>query len=129
MNEKILSKYIQSLGMTNEEFADYIEISIDTLKNWLYRQKRVPDKKVDFVMSKIKLHKNYTLDESPTVTDTLTGYYYPGVSASAGLDLSMVNEELERIPVTIPGWGNDVIFINVYGDSMYPKYHSGDVIG
>ena len=36
---------------------------------------------------------------------------------------------MQRIPVYIPNFGDDVTFINVYGDSMYPKYKAGDVIG
>ena len=36
---------------------------------------------------------------------------------------------MQRLPVYIPNFSKDVIFINVYGDSMYPKYKAGDVIG
>ena len=36
---------------------------------------------------------------------------------------------MQRVPVYIPNFSKDVIFINVYGDSMYPKYKAGDVIG
>ena len=53
----------------------------------------------------------------------------PDVSASAGLETSINNDELKKIPVTIPGWEKDIIFINVFGDSMYPKFNSGEVIG
>ena len=64
MNDKILLKYIQALGLTNEEFAIYIDVSIDTLKTWLYRNKEVPKKKVDYVLNKIKIHPNYTHTQS-----------------------------------------------------------------
>jgi Txe/YoeB family toxin of Txe-Axe toxin-antitoxin module len=60
MSDKDLIYYIDLLGLTNDEFAKYIDISIDTLKTWLYRNNKIPDKKVDFVMNKIKLHPNYT---------------------------------------------------------------------
>ena len=59
----------------------------------------------------------------------VTGYYFPNVSASAGLEIEMNNDELTKLPVTIPGWGDDISFINVYGDSMYPKYNAGEIIG
>ena len=36
---------------------------------------------------------------------------------------------MQRVPVYIPNFSKDVIFIKVYGDSMYPKYKAGDVIG
>lgn len=58
-----------------------------------------------------------------------TGFYYPDIYASAGLETEMVNDELKRIPVNIPNWEKGVEFINVYGDSMYPKYCSGEIIG
>ena len=52
-----------------------------------------------------------------------TGYYYPEVSASAGFDIATFNNEAMRIPIYLPEFGKDIIFINVYGDSMYPKYN------
>lgn len=58
-----------------------------------------------------------------------TGFYYPNVSAAAGMDKEMVNDELSRIPISIPNWGKDLDFINVFGDSMYPKFCSGEIIG
>ena len=58
-----------------------------------------------------------------------TGYYYPEVSASAGFDIATFNNEAMRIPIYLPEFGKDIIFIKVYGDSMYPKYKAGDVIG
>lgn len=58
-----------------------------------------------------------------------TGYYYPNVAAAAGLDKEMVNDELKRIPMNLPNWEKGIDFINVYGDSMYPKYCSGEIIG
>ena len=58
-----------------------------------------------------------------------TGYYYPEIYAKAGFDIANFNDEMQRIPVYIPNFGDDVAFINVYGDSMYPKYKAGDVIG
>ncbi|OIQ22168.1 MAG: hypothetical protein BM557_01990 [Flavobacterium sp. MedPE-SWcel] len=61
--------------------------------------------------------------------DTITGYYYPTVSAAAGMDKEMANDELERIPISLPNWDQGIDFINVYGDSMYPKFCSGEIIG
>lgn len=58
-----------------------------------------------------------------------TGYYYPEIYAKAGFDLANFNDEMQRVPVYIPNFSKDVIFIKVYGDSMYPKYKAGDVIG
>lgn len=59
----------------------------------------------------------------------ITGFYYPNVSAAAGMDKDMVNDELQRIPINLPNWEKGIDFINVYGDSMYPKFCSGEIIG
>ena len=64
MNDKKLLEYINALGLTNEEFAQYLEISFDTLKTWLYRKKEVPKKKVEYVLNKIKLHHNYNSEHT-----------------------------------------------------------------
>ena len=58
-----------------------------------------------------------------------TGYYYPEVYAKAGFDFLSLSSEVNKIPVYVPNFGRDVLFINVYGDSMYPKYKSGYIIG
>ncbi|MCT4644694.1 MAG: S24 family peptidase [Carboxylicivirga sp.] len=59
----------------------------------------------------------------------LAGYYYPNVNASASLNFGTNNGEQEKIPVNIPNFGDNLEFINVFGDSMYPKFQSGEIIG
>ncbi len=54
--------------------------------------------------------------------------YYPNVNASAGLGFLTENGHNYAIPVSIPGVDAQA-FINVFGDSMYPKYCSGEIIG
>lgn len=61
------------------------------------------------------------------VSETI-GYYYPDVSASAGLNTEILNSELDRVKVKVPNMEEGLTYINVYGDSMYPRYCSGDVI-
>lgn len=76
---------------------------------------------------------NLNLDDfkeegAKVVKEDITGIYYPDVSAVAGLD-SLQNHEFKKIPITIPLWGKGLTFINVFGESMYPKYVSGEIIG
>jgi SOS-response transcriptional repressor LexA len=59
----------------------------------------------------------------------ITGYYFPDVNASAGLDILVENTEVHKLAVSIPTFGKGLHFINVFGDSMYPKFRSGEVIG
>lgn len=103
--------------------------------------KRPLENTLNTIISYIK--QNYTNDNSMLNDDgekvsilkpnkdapELTGYYYPNVSASAGLDISTLNQELEKVPIYLPNFGKDIDFINVYGDSMYPKYNAGEIIG
>lgn len=74
--------------------------------------------------------ENSELFETKSIPEkSPTGFYYPDIYASAGLETEMINDELNRIPVNIPNWEKGIEFINVYGDSMYPKYCSGEIIG
>lgn len=77
----------------------------------------------------LKAETNSVLDLKKGNEKKITGYYYPDVSASAGLENNLENSELDRIAITIPNWGSGLDFVNVYGDSMYPKFCSGEVVG
>ena len=54
--------------------------------------------------------------------------YYPEVNASAGLDFLTNNGHNYSIPIKIPNVDAQA-YINIFGDSMYPKYCSGEIIG
>ena len=54
--------------------------------------------------------------------------YFPEINASAGLDFLTHNSDHYRIPYNIPNIDVDA-YINVFGDSMYPKFNSGEIIG
>lgn len=91
------------------------------------------------IRQNIQVENDYLLGREPELeykneipnisTKNITGFYYPNVYGSAGFKSMIDNLETERIAVSIPNWGKDNIFINVYGDSMYPKYCSGEIIG
>lgn len=55
--------------------------------------------------------------------------YYENISASAGLDYLIDNDDNRTSAfIKVPGIKVDG-YINVFGDSMYPKYCAGEVIG
>jgi SOS-response transcriptional repressor LexA len=54
--------------------------------------------------------------------------YYPNINASAGLGFLTHNGDSEKSYIDIPNSGAD-FFINIFGDSMYPKYCSGEIVG
>jgi len=64
--------------------------------------------------------------DEPTVEKTIP--YYPDVNASAGMDFLTENGHNYNLPIKIPNVDAQA-FINVFGDSMYPKYCSGEIIG
>jgi len=54
--------------------------------------------------------------------------YFPDINASAGMDFLTNNGHTYSLPIKIPNIDAQA-FINVFGDSMYPKYCSGEIIG
>lgn len=121
------------LFRTDVELSEFIGVSpqgITEIKK--ERQNITPtafSKFKRFLDKKNNNTENTDIDFSSTTSTTTTGYYYPNVNAAAGLNKDIFNSEIEKIPITIPNWGKDLIFINVFGDSMYPKYCSGEIIG
>lgn len=115
-------------SMSQGDLAKILNVSLRTIQNYEADQTKIPLNKLHniYKMLNVDLSNNLFLKD---VVEVPTGYYYPEVSAAAGMDKEMQNSDLKKIPVTIPGWEKDVIFINVFGDSMYPKYNSGEIIG
>lgn len=124
MNGKILKENRKKAGLTQTELSKKIGVSMRTVQNWEADINAIP-KSVELFF----LNSTNFSQVNPNTNIKYTGYYFPDVSASAGLENGMTNDELTKIPVSIPGWGDDVIFINVFGDSMYPKYNAGEIIG
>jgi phage repressor protein C with HTH and peptisase S24 domain len=69
-----------------------------------------------------------SLTSDPTMSMTNVIPYYPEVNASAGLNFLSDPSKNYSVPISIPNIKADA-FINVFGDSMYPKYCSGEIIG
>lgn len=122
MNAEKLKELRTKAGLTQEELAKKLNITRKTINSY-ENGSSIPDH-LEIILNKILNH-----DDSNVTLGYITGFYLPEVSASAGLESAIYNDELKKIPVTIPGWEKDIIFINVFGDSMYPKFNSGEVIG
>lgn len=122
MNAEKLKELRTKAGFTQEELAKKLNVTRKTINSY-ENGSSIPDH-LEIILNKILNH-----DDSSVTLGYITGFYLPEVSASAGLETSINNDELKKIPVTIPGWEKDIIFINVFGDSMYPKFNSGEVIG
>ena len=107
-------KEIKENGITAYKIAEktsLTEVGINKILNGNSKNPRKETLKIleDFIHNfKIGLHNN----------SNVTGFYYPHVSASAGLETEMQNDELKRVPINIPNWEKGIDFINVYGDSF-----------
>lgn len=76
--------------------------------------------------SKIPKHKVLIPKIKIDVSES-SQFYYPNVNVAAGLGFLTENGN-EKISINLPNV-DAKDFINVFGDSMYPKYCSGEIIG
>lgn len=142
MDATEIRKIRKEAGLTQKQFAEKVGVSGNTIINW-ERGDKIPLSKIPIIgsvlnsiASAIEEQKKVAAVSEPNTqyskledNITPTGYYLPNVSSAAGMDKQMINDELERIPVYLPNWEKGIEFINVYGDSMYPKFCSGEIIG
>ena len=116
--------------ITLTDIYEKTKIPVKTLKEAQNGISELSKKQRNILSKYIEEVREYFQNESiGAPKGTPTGYYYPEIYAKAGFDIANFNNEMQRLPVYIPNFSKDVIFINVYGDSMYPKYKAGDVIG
>ena len=116
--------------ITLTDIYEKTRIPVKTLKEEQNGISELSKKQRNILSKYIEEVREYFQNESiGAPKGTPTGYYYPEIYAKAGFDIANFNNEMQRLPVYIPNFSKDVIFINVYGDSMYPKYKAGDVIG
>ena len=120
-----INSFIAVKGITVYELSKKTGIPQSTFSKILNDSVKKPNIKNSEILEKYFL-ENSELDFN---NSEITGYYYPNVSAAAGMDKEMQNDELKRLPINLPNWEKGIDFINVYGDSMYPKFCSGEIIG
>lgn len=121
--------------LTAGRLAEILGVNQDRLTKWM--QKDLDPKEED--VSKIEkslgmsLKEAMRLDRLPIVQKVPNSAlkvipYYANVNASAGLNFITNNEIKAFETIAIPSVDADA-FINVFGDSMYPRYLSGQIIG
>ena len=133
-----LNKCIEDKELTNYKIAKDLGVSASTIAN--YRNgETVPDsEKLKRLANYLGLSLDYLLDNVGAIVANSQAFYnerseksipyYPDVNASAGLDFLTNNGHNYSLPIKIPNVDAQA-FINVFGDSMYPKYCSGEIIG
>jgi phage repressor protein C with HTH and peptisase S24 domain len=118
IGDKVINKIKRAIPLYNIEWLLYgFEPELSKLKEVLVKEPQ--DVYEVGVIPIKKKHLEEKVHSAP---------YYENVSASAGLSFLMDNNSPAHAYIKIPGIGVDA-YINVFGDSMYPKYCSGEIIG
>ena len=143
INKRVKDVQIYS-GLNQKDFADKIGVSYTTV-NEVLNNKKGPGMNViqGIAFAFVDISDEWLLtgkggmtmdtynqiQADPVQTEKLhTIPYFPEVNASAGLDFLTENSISYSVPVCIPNVDAEA-FINVFGDSMDPKYCSGEIIG
>lgn len=122
-------KIKKTKGFSWNKLAENLPVTGEALRVSFVRNS-VDEEYLKEIYKVLNVNAEYrTKDLDQNMLNEPTGFYYPEVSAAAGMDKEIVNDELKRIPINLPNWEKGIDFINVYGDSMYPKYCSGEIIG
>ncbi len=122
---------------TQSSFAKSLKMKAGTLSD-IFRQKEgvgVSDRTKRILENSYNVNIDWLetgqgdmlLSEGASVQDGAP--YYPSVNVSAGLAFLTENDGSHpESYIKVPGISVDA-YINVFGDSMYPKYQSGQIIG
>lgn len=116
MDKSNFSKLFKDDKPIGDGIITKIAYSLDINKDWLAVGKE----------PMLKSNISGARPDEPTFEKTIP--YYPDVNASAGMDFLTENGHNYNVPIKIPNVDAQA-FINVFGDSMYPKYCSGEIIG
>jgi phage repressor protein C with HTH and peptisase S24 domain len=139
LNKRLKEVFEQS-GLLQRDFADKIGVSIATVNELLNNKKGAgmvvvqgllngfPDVSEEWFVTGRGEPKKNKYGYGKNSGNMVTIPYYPDINASAGLDFLTDNGHAYSIPISIP-YTDAQAFINVFGDSMDPKYRSGEIIG
>jgi phage repressor protein C with HTH and peptisase S24 domain len=130
-----LIEFIAHLGISQGKFEKECDISNGYVNNI---RTSIGQNVLDKILVKyLTLNKIWLLhgegemllnEVKKTEVGTKSIPYYPEINASAGLDFLTDNGNNYNVPISIPNV-DATAFINVFGDSMYPKFCSGEIIG
>jgi phage repressor protein C with HTH and peptisase S24 domain len=143
INKRVKAVQIYS-GLNQKDFAGKIGVSYTTV-NEVLNNKKGPGMNViqGIAFAFIDISDEWLLTGKGSMTSDMqdkssadldpdekltTIPYFPDINASAGLDFLTENSTNYSIPMSIPNVDAQA-FINVFGDSMDPKYCSGEIIG
>jgi phage repressor protein C with HTH and peptisase S24 domain len=111
--------------LSQQQLADKLGVPKSRLAKW--EERGVIPKKQDVDL--VQRFFDYEISQGASIAEEHTIPYYPEINASAGMGFLTENGDKNiTIPIRIPNVDAQA-FINVFGDSMYPKFCSGEIIG
>jgi len=122
MNFLELKVFREELGVSREDLANMLDISINTLNTWEYRTNKIPNKNIKKIKDLINLH---TKKETYEKNKKNVPYYDLDVTSHITTSFSDVPEK-PTFYVDYQPFNDCSAYVNNYGDSMYPKYKNGE---
>lgn len=124
---KRLKSLREAKNFTQTALAQLVGESAPTVSGWEKGRTRPNIDQLRRLSEALEVPLTDLVDAGEAVPQTGTPYF-PDVNASAGLNFLSLQNKPYSVPISIPNVKADA-FINVFGDSMYPKYCSGEIIG
>lgn len=119
-------EFCRKTGISNGVLDQLTGLSEDNLNKFLTVYPTINSNWI--ITGKGNIHIDETQDESLGAKTPITGYYYPNIMDFNGVS-QMINGQYEyKTPVSLPNFGSNMCFIDVYGDNMFPKLTSGQII-
>lgn len=124
-------KYLIRLNdLTQSQVAELLGVSRQTINTWC-KSSKISDSDEALINNKIKLEVKTNRQSELTKVKIEKGVPVYDVDATAGSGLDFSDHLPEHVKgyISLPNFKNCIAFIMVRGDSMYPKFKAGDLIG
>jgi len=125
MNLLQLKDFRETKGISRDDLAELIGISINTLNNWEYRFKEIPKNKYKHIKYIIETYNNKEKEIVNYKKEKKVPYYEIDVTSSITSSFNDVVEE-PTFYVDYKPFNDCTAYVNNYGDSMFPKYKNGE---
>ncbi len=115
--------------LSQKELADLLNCSQSYISALESGRKPVLDAQISILEEKFGDIKKYIINPSPFCGNVNGIRYWADVDATGG-NIAQFDDNLSarRIDIQIPEFSDCTDAINIYGDSMYPRFKSGQII-
>ena len=124
-----LKNFRKERGLTQQKLTDLLFITVDAVKSWETNRRNIPKSKIALIKSIDSELSTPSMVTEPEMKYDSTGVPYYDVDVSASQIEMFETRENVISHIKVPGFEDCDFAVSVYGDSMYPKYCSGNIIG